>query len=53
MNYKKEKISENEVKFIYTNDLGKNYRYIKFNVVDTTKPYVSVPSYKTILVKKT
>lgn len=43
-------LGENEVKFIYTNDLGKNYRYIKFNVVDTTKPYVSVPSYKTILV---
>lgn len=43
-------LGENEVKFIYTNDLGKNYRYIKFNVVDTTKPYVSVPSYKTVLV---
>lgn len=43
-------LGENQVKFIYTNDLGKNYRYIKFNVVDTTKPYVSVPSYKTVLV---
>lgn len=41
-------LGETKIKFFYTNELGKNYRYIKFNVVDTTKPYISVPSYKTV-----
>lgn len=41
-------LGEVTVKFLYKNDLGKNYRYIKFNIVDTTLPWVSVPSYKTI-----
>ncbi len=45
-----EELGEVEVKFSYKNDLGENYRYIKFNVVDTTKPYISVPSYKTVLI---
>lgn len=43
-------LGEIKVNFSYTNDLGKNYRYIKFNVVDTTKPYISVPSYKMVQV---
>ena len=43
-------LGETEVKFSYKDDLGTNYRYIKFNIVDTTIPYVSVPSYKTVLV---
>ena len=41
---------KHQEKFSYKNDLGENYRYIKFNVVDTTKPYISVPSYKTVLI---
>lgn len=47
---KYDELGQNEVKFSYTNDLGENYRFIKFEVVDTTKPYVSVPSYKTVLI---
>ena len=43
-------LGEKEIKFSYKNLEGTNYRYIKFNVIDTTKPYVSVPSYKTVLV---
>ena len=43
-------LGEIEIRFMYEDDLGKNYRFIKLNVVDTTIPYVSVPSYKTVLV---
>jgi len=45
---KYEDLGEVEIKFMYKNDLGKNYRTIKFNIVDTTDPWVSVPSYKTV-----
>lgn len=45
---KYDELGEIRVEFSYTNDLGKNYRYIIFSVVDTTKPYISVPSYKTV-----
>jgi len=43
-------LGEVSIKFSYKNDLGTNYRFIKINIVDTTDPWVSVPSYKTILV---
>ena len=49
-NVKYDELGEVEIKFFYTNDLGRNYRYVKFNVIDTTKPYISVPSYKTVLI---
>ena len=47
---KYEDLGENTIKFYYNDENGKNYRFIKFSVVDTTKPYVSVPTYKTVLV---
>ena len=41
-------LGEKKVKFSYELDNVKYYKYLTFNIVDTTAPYVSVPSYKTI-----
>ncbi|MBO4601387.1 MAG: hypothetical protein J5634_04065 [Bacilli bacterium] len=39
-----------KVEFSYINNFGLNHRYITLNIVDTTAPYVSVPTYKTVLI---
>ena len=43
-------LGEVTVNFSYNLDNKKQYRFVKFNIVDTTKPYISVPSIKTISV---
>lgn len=49
---KYDKLGEIKVKFSYKNNKENKteYRYITITVVDTTKPYISIPLYKTILV---
>ena len=42
-------LGEVEVKFYYILNNVKNYRFIKFNIVDTTAPLATVPSNKYIL----
>lgn len=45
------KLGEEKIEFVYKDEKGKsNYRYVNLNIVDTTKPYISVPSYKKVLV---
>ena len=45
-------LGEVNVNFSYKDiNNKKNYRFLKFNIVDTTKPFISVPSSKTISVK--
>ena len=48
---KYDELGDKKIEFYYkTLDGKKNYRYINISVVDTTKPYISVPSYKKVLV---
>lgn len=47
---KYEELGEVQVKFSYKDEERTNYRFIKINVVDTTKPWISVPSYKTVVI---
>lgn len=42
-------LGKQTVKFVYLDNFKFNYRKIDLNIVDTTDPYVSVPTYKTVL----
>lgn len=44
-----DELGEVEVKFYYILNNVKNYRYLTFNIVDTTVPLATVPSVKSIL----
>ena len=44
-----DELGEVEVKFYYILNNVKNYRYLTFNIVDTTAPLATVPSVKSIL----
>lgn len=43
-----DKLGEKKIEFSYTLNKIKNYRYITFNIVDTTAPLATVPSTKYI-----
>lgn len=44
-----DELGEKKVEFYYTLNNIKNYRYLVFNIVDTTAPLATVPSTKSIL----